>query len=161
MEDRREDITIYTDGSCHVEYKIGAWAAIILYNGQERIIKGIEHTTTHQRMELTAVIQALHYVSNHFKDAGSVQIITDSQYVTQLPDRLDRIITSGFITKTGKKIRNDDLLKEFSILIEKCPATFKKIKAHQKEGEQRNLNRTVDKLVRKLLREQVAKMVKM
>lgn len=155
MEKERYDVCIFTDGSCHTQLKAGAWAAILLYNGHEHIIHGLENKTTHQQMELQAVIQALHYVINHLEQYGNVEVITDSQYVTNLPGRMDQLIDRDFLTKKGKKIRNEALVKEFSGLLRQLPVKFKKVKAHQKNTGIKNFNRKVDRLVRKLLRENI------
>ena len=55
-------ISIYTDGSCHTHLKCGAWAAIIYLNNDEHIIKGIAKNTTHNRMELQAIINAVQFL---------------------------------------------------------------------------------------------------
>ena len=43
---------IYTDGSCHTQQCIGAWAAIILIDQQKIVLSGRENDTTHNRMEI-------------------------------------------------------------------------------------------------------------
>ena len=58
------EITIYTDGSCHAQKRIGAWAAIVIINIEKIVLKGVEINTTHNRMELMAVIKAIEYVNN-------------------------------------------------------------------------------------------------
>ena len=52
-------VTIYTDGACSGNPGPGGWCAILEYNGHEKLISGGEARTTNNRMELTAVIQAL------------------------------------------------------------------------------------------------------
>ena len=52
-------VTIYTDGACSGNPGPGGWAAILEYNGTEKMISGGEESTTNNRMELTAVISAL------------------------------------------------------------------------------------------------------
>ena len=52
-------VTIYTDGACSGNPGPGGWAAILEYNGVEKMISGGEDSTTNNRMELTAVISAL------------------------------------------------------------------------------------------------------
>ena len=52
-------VTIYTDGACSGNPGPGGWCAILEYNGHEKLISGGEERTTNNRMELTAVIQAL------------------------------------------------------------------------------------------------------
>ena len=54
-------ITIYTDGSCHTQQLVGAWAAIIFIGAKKFVLSGTEENTTHNRMELTAIIEALKF----------------------------------------------------------------------------------------------------
>ena len=79
-------IQVYTDGSCHTQLCIGAWAAIIFIGDVKIILSGIEKNTTHNRMELIAVIKALEYIEQN-EQAALITVVTDSQYVTGLPAR--------------------------------------------------------------------------
>lgn len=73
-------ITIYTDGSCDMSKKIGAWATIIVdENGNETEITGKAKDTTSNRMELMAVMQGLFTLSKPSK----VKVVTDSKYVEE------------------------------------------------------------------------------
>ena len=52
-------IEIYTDGACKGNPGLGGWGAVLLSGGSERELFGGEVQTTNNRMELTAVIEAL------------------------------------------------------------------------------------------------------
>ena len=52
-------VTIYTDGACSGNPGPGGWGAILSYRGAEKELSGGEAETTNNRMELTAVIDAL------------------------------------------------------------------------------------------------------
>ena len=69
-------IEIYTDGSSLGNPGPGGWGAVVVE--KDKIIKelgGHEKDTTNNRMELTAVIETLKYISkNHKKDKGLRQI---------------------------------------------------------------------------------------
>ena len=52
-------VDIYTDGSCLSNPGPGGWCAILVYGEHERVISGAEAQTTNNRMELTAIIEAL------------------------------------------------------------------------------------------------------
>lgn len=58
-EQSLQTVDIYTDGSCLGNPGPGGWAAIILVGGHEHKISGNDHDTTNNRMEMTAIIQAL------------------------------------------------------------------------------------------------------
>ncbi len=52
-------VTIYTDGACPGNPGPGGWGAILMYGPHTRELSGGEAATTNNRMELTAVIEAL------------------------------------------------------------------------------------------------------
>ena len=70
-------VTIYTDGACSGNPGPGGWGAILSYNGHELELSGGEASTTNNRMELTAVIQAL----SMLKEPCIVDLWSDSKYV--------------------------------------------------------------------------------
>ncbi len=74
-----ETITIYTDGACKGNPGPGGWGAWLSLGGHERELWGGQAMTTNNRMELTAVIEALAALKRH----SSVILYTDSQYVRQ------------------------------------------------------------------------------
>ena len=148
-----KSITIYTDGSCHTQLKIGAWAAVILVDGKKKILTGKAENTTHNRMELTAVIDALMYVQNNYGVSREIKIISDSQYVIGLTAREQKLSANDFITKKGKPVQNADLVKQLLFLLNTMNVNLEKIKAHQQKTGVDDYNIEVDKLSRKLVRE--------
>ena len=144
-------IEIYTDGSSHTQKLIGAWAAIIYYNKTKIIIKEVETNTSHNRMEMQAVIQAIKFVDTNYSTNIPIIINSDSQYVVNLVDRKEKLKKNEFITKKGNPVKNLDLVITLIDQIETHEITFNKIKAHVKDGDTKN--REVDLLVRKLMRE--------
>lgn len=70
-------VEIYTDGACSGNPGPGGWAAILIYNTAEKELSGGEEETTNNRMELTAVIEAL----GALKEPCNVTLTTDSKYV--------------------------------------------------------------------------------
>lgn len=146
---------IYTDGSCHTQFKVGAWAAIILIGNHKHTISGIATGTTNNAMELTAVIRAIEYVKEHHPGISSIQVIADSQYVIGLTARREKLIALSFTSKKGKELPNAVLLKQFLPYTQSGNIEFIKVKAHQKVNELINYNIEADKLARKLVREAV------
>jgi ribonuclease HI len=145
-------IEIFTDGSCHTQQCVGAWASIILVNEQKVILSGSELETTHNRMEILAVIKSIHYVKENHKEIKTIHIVSDSQYVIGLVDREKKFIASNFKTKSGNDIRNSDLVIELLKLLKEFTVLFVKIKAHQKLSEATKYNIEVDKLSRAIVR---------
>lgn len=148
-------VSIYTDGSCHTQLCVGAWAAVILIHDEKIVISGKEYHTTHNCMELLAVINSVSYVRKHFSEISNYFIVSDSQYVIGLIGRQNKFLNNNFKTKTGKDIRNISLVKEFLDLVNSIDVRFEKIKAHQKATETINYNIEVDKLSRQLVREEI------
>lgn len=148
---------IYTDGSCDTQSGQGAWVAIILADGQKVVLSGRIPDTTHNRMELSAVIEGITYVQNNFKGIQHLHIYSDSQYVTGLTERKDKLSKANFITSKGTALRNADLVKELYVLGAQIQLTFTKVKAHQKQGTNINYNIDADKLVRKIMREELSR----
>jgi len=148
------NIQVYTDGSCNTKLKIGAWAALILLNDKQVVLQNIEKDTTNNRMELQAVISAINYINENF-ECNKIEIFTDSQYVTNILIRKEKLTSNDFITKKGNILNNSDLLKQLIEQIEKQDIEFIKVKAHQKIGNGTDFNIYVDKLSRKLVRESI------
>ncbi len=70
-------VEIFTDGACQGNPGPGGWGAVLRYKGTEKEISGGEKGTTNNRMELSAVIEALKLL----KEPCSVTLYSDSQYV--------------------------------------------------------------------------------
>ena len=69
-------LEIYTDGACSGNPGPGGWGAVLRYQGIEKELSGGEKETTNNRMELTAIIEALAVL----KEPCSVTLTTDSKY---------------------------------------------------------------------------------
>ena len=70
-------VTIYTDGACSGNPGPGGWGAILRYKETEKELSGGAADTTNNRMELTAVIEALALL----KESCVVELYSDSKYV--------------------------------------------------------------------------------
>src|SRR5690349_22600198 len=79
---------IYTDGSCNAENGLGAWVAIILSGEEKTVLSGKVPDTTHNRMELYAVIAGIGHAGKTFR---SLRIFSDSQYVVGLVERKEKL----------------------------------------------------------------------
>lgn len=150
-------ITIYTDGSCHTQLKTGAWAAIILIDSDRIVLKEVVQDTTHNRMELLAVIKAIEYLQDLHVEFKRIDIFTDSQYVANLRDRKMKLEDKNYLTTKGNLIQNMDLVQMLIRYIETLPLNFIKVAAHLQRTNIINENREVDKIVRSLMRESIPK----
>ena len=72
-----KQVIVYTDGACSGNPGPGGWGAVLLYGEHKKEISGGEPRTTNNRMELTAVIEALKLL----KQPCAVELYSDSKYV--------------------------------------------------------------------------------
>ena len=121
-------VTIYTDGACSGNPGIGGWAAVLTYNGIKKEISGYDKSTTNNRMELFAVIQALRCLNQKC----DVDICTDSQYVADAfnKDWLTAWQKSGWKTADKSEVKNVDLWKALLYEVNKHKVQFVKVKGH-------------------------------
>jgi len=114
-------VEIYADGSCSGNPGPGGYAAILCYRGREKVITGGEQHTTNNRMELTAVIEALKCLKKPCK----VIVRTDSQYVVNGVNQwLPEWIKRNWKTSSGKRVLNRDLWEELLNLISLHEVSF-------------------------------------
>jgi ribonuclease HI len=99
-------VTIYTDGACKGNPGPGGWGAWLAAGGHEKELWGGEALTTNNRMELTAVIEAL----KALKRASRVELHTDSQYVRQgITEWIHNWKRRNWKTADNKPVKNADL----------------------------------------------------
>lgn len=70
---------VYTDGACSGNPGPGGWAWAVSPTGEPRD-SGAEAQTTNQRMELTAVLNALRALG---ATPGVIEVVSDSEYVVK------------------------------------------------------------------------------
>jgi ribonuclease HI len=99
-------VLIYTDGACKGNPGPGGWGAWLRYGEHERELFGGERSTTNNRMELTAVIQAL----ASLKRPCAIDLYTDSEYVRQgITAWIGAWKARGWKTADRKPVKNIDL----------------------------------------------------
>ncbi|MSS76651.1 MAG: ribonuclease HI [Methyloglobulus sp.] len=99
-------VIIYTDGACRGNPGPGGWGVILSYKGNAKELYGGEPETTNNRMELTAVINALETLTK----PCAVQINSDSKYVLQgITEWMDNWKKRGWKTASKSPVKNEDL----------------------------------------------------
>lgn len=107
-------IEIFTDGACKGNPGPGGWGVLLRVPGRERELFGGERQTTNNRMELTAVIEAL----GALKRPCDVDLYLDSQYVRQgITQWLVGWKAKGWRTAAGKPVKNQDLWQRLDALV--------------------------------------------
>ena len=121
-------VTIYTDGACSGNPGPGGWGAILRYGAHEKELSGGEAMTTNNRMELTAVIQALLAL----REPCIVELYSDSKYVI---DALEKRWVYGWQARGWKKADkkpalNVDLWQRLLPLVERHEMHYHWVKGH-------------------------------
>ena len=124
----KRHVEIYTDGSCRKNPGPGGWGAVLVYDGRELELSGGEADTTNNRMELTAVIEAL----SKLKEPCFVTLTTDSKYVC---DGVTKGWAASWRKKGWKKsdgspALNPDLWEKLLSLCERHEVSFVWVKGH-------------------------------
>ena len=142
-------ITIYTDGGCHGNPGPGAWAFIMLENGQEYSRSGAEENTTNNRMELAAVIEALTEQIKRYPDEKKAALYTDSQYVKKgINEWIINWKKNGWRTAARKPVKNKDLWTVLDSINNSLDITWKWVEGHAGH----KYNELCDALVQKTIK---------
>lgn len=135
-------IEIFTDGACSGNPGNGGWAALLRYKNIEKELSGGESQTTNNRMELTAVIEAL----KALKTVCNITIYTDSKYVMSgITEWLENWKRNNWKTSNKKgDVKNVDLWLQLDELIKQHEIRWVWVKGHNGHPE----NERVDTLAR-------------
>lgn len=138
-----KEVSIYTDGACSGNPGPGGWAAVLVYNGHRKEISGrVEETTTNNRMELIAVIEAL----KALKEPCKVKVYSDSAYLINAFNQgwIEKWQKNGWLNSKKEKVENIDLWEALLELTSVHQVEWHKIRGH--DGI--TLNELCDRLAR-------------
>lgn len=122
-----EKVVIYTDGACRGNPGPGGWGALLTYKGNTRELCGGESQTTNNRMELTAVIQALETLTK----PCVVELHSDSKYVLQgITEWLPNWKKRGWKTANKGAVKNEDLWRRLDAARERHQIDWRWVKGH-------------------------------
>ena len=135
-------IEVFTDGACSGNPGPGGWGVILRYRGTEKELSGGAPETTNNRMELTAVIEAL----KALKRECDVVLHTDSRYVMDGVNQwLPNWKKNNWRTSNKKSaVKNIDLWQQLDALLPQHEILWNWVKGHNGHPE----NERVDKLAR-------------
>ena len=130
-----KNVTIYTDGACSGNPGPGGWGAVLRYGAHERELSGGEAQTTNNRMELTAVIEALSLL----KEPCIVELYADSKYVIDALEKgwLYGWQKKGWVKADKKPVLNVDLWQRLLPLLARHDVRCHWVKGHA-ENERNN-----------------------
>ncbi|MDR1034353.1 MAG: ribonuclease HI [Holosporales bacterium] len=99
-------VSVYTDGACSGNPGPGGWGSILIRDHIKTTLSGFDRTTTNNRMELLAVIEALRILPTNIK----IVVYTDSSYVLNgITKWMDKWRASNWTSSAGTPIKNQDL----------------------------------------------------
>ncbi|MDC7245489.1 MAG: ribonuclease HI [Sphaerochaetaceae bacterium] len=128
----QNEIVIYTDGGCSGNPGPGGWAFVVQDgNGKSITNSGGEAFTTNNKMELTAVIEALRYIIEKYGDTAKVRVFTDSQYVKQgITSWIHNWKKNGWKTASKSPVKNKELWQALDSLREDLQIEWGWVKGH-------------------------------
>lgn len=125
-----DTLTIFTDGGCSGNPGPGGWAFVALLEGSNFEGSGGEKHTTNNKMELTAVIEALKWFKSNKSDTN-LTIYTDSQYVQKgISEWIHNWKKNGWKTAAKESVKNKELWEELDILNASVKPSWKWVKGH-------------------------------
>ncbi len=122
-----DHVEIFTDGACRGNPGPGGWGAVLRYRGNHKTLQGFEAQTTNNRMELTAVIEALRALNR----ACDIELNTDSKYVMQgINEWIETWKRNGWKTAAKKPVKNLDLWQQLDSEAGRHQIEWKWVKGH-------------------------------
>jgi ribonuclease HI len=120
-------LEIYADGACSGNPGPGGWGAIIRRDGADAELSGGEKATTNNRMELTAVIEALATLES----GQEIDVYTDSQYVQKgISEWIHNWKRRGWRTADKQPVKNADLWLKLDALAQLHRVKWHWVKGH-------------------------------
>ena len=114
-------VEISTDGACKRNPDgPGGWGVVLSSGGHREELHGGSSRTTNNRIELTAVIEAL----NVLKGPSDVELFTDSKYLrTGITEWIQNWKKRGWRTADKPPVKNSDLWRALDYAARRCCST--------------------------------------
>lgn len=123
----KSQVEIWTDGACKGNPGLGGWGVLMRYNHHLKELYGGEPGTTNNRMELTAVIEALKALTK----PCVVVLHTDSQYVQKgMTEWLPGWRSRGWRTAARQPVKNADLWQRLDDLARQHQIEWRWVRGH-------------------------------
>jgi ribonuclease HI len=120
-------VEIATDGACKGNPGPGGWGAVLRFGANEKELSGGEAHTTNNRMELTAVIEALQSLTR----PCHIKLSTDSKYVMDGLTRWSKgWVRNGWKTADKKPVKNAELWQALLAAVERHRIDWIWVKGH-------------------------------
>jgi ribonuclease HI len=138
-------VTIYTDGSCEPNPGPGGWAALLRCGEAEKVLTGSEETSTNNRMELTAALEALRTLNRPCQ----VELYTDSEYLRRgITEWLPAWRARGWRRKAGK-LANVEFWQALDQVVQKHQVHWHWVRGHSGYPENERADRLAHQAIAK------------
>ncbi len=106
---------------------------MLLYGAYRREISGFEASTTNNRMEMMAAIQALRLL----RESCEVELYSDSSYLVDAFNKkwIQNWMARGWVKTDKQPVKNQDLWEELVALTSKHKVRFVYVKGHADNPE--------------------------
>lgn len=131
-ENQKPILRIYTDGACsgnQNEENIGGWGAILEFGPHQKELFGGEANTTNNRMEMTALLEALSAIK---KPDQTIEVFCDSSYLMDCFRKkwYVRWLENGWMTSGKKPVENREIWEQLLPFLDEHHITFYRVKGH-------------------------------
>lgn len=128
MANNLSKVYIYTDGACSGNPGPGGWGAILKAGTNMKELSGGEANTTNNRMEMTAIIQAL----SALKRPCDVILTSDSKYVIDAIEKgwVKKWKSNNWMRNKKDPALNVDLWEKILALLDIHKVNFVWVKGH-------------------------------
>ena len=135
-----KELIVYTDGACSGNPGPGGWGALLLTEDGEQVLTGGARSTTNNRMEMRAALEALRSLD----EPHHVKLHTDSAYLANAFNQnwIGNWQRNGWKTSSKKPVKNKDLWEALLEQTERHDVEWIKVKGHADDV----LNNEVDRL---------------
>lgn len=145
----KKQVDIFTDGACSGNPGPGGWAAILRYKDKEKELSGYSPLTTNNRMEMTAVVEAL----QSLKEPCRVSVYTDSRYLRDgISGWIAKWKRNGWRTSGKEPVKNKDLWVALDEATQRHEVEWNWIRGHEGHPE----NERCDRMAREAIRRRSA-----
>ena len=122
-----DPVVVYTDGACKGNPGPGGWGALLRWGDHEKELFGGQAQTTNNRMELTAVIEALAAL----KQRCEVAVYADSEYVKNgITTWIHNWKQRGWRTADKKPVKNVELWQRLDALASQHDVQWHWVRGH-------------------------------
>jgi ribonuclease HI len=146
MKRKKPIAEIFCDGACSGNPGPGGYGAVLRYGPITKEISGCDPETTNNRMEMTAVIEALRLL----KGPSRISITTDSYYVVKgMTEWVHGWIKKDWVNSKKRPVMNRDLWETLMRLSDPQEIEWHWVRGHAGHRE----NERCDELARSAIRQ--------